>query len=275
LKIVSLRHHFSFSGYHKVLNIFAQFYFMKKTSFLWLSSLILIGFILFNTACKHEAIISTVNPVLTVKDSIITTPIKDTLPIIGWKCSADSVYFQYDVLPVLVSGCAQAGCHDAVTAESGYRLTDYVNTIKKGVIAGKATSSKIYAEMANGSMPPRGYGTMTQAQKDIVAKWINQGAKNLSCNPNFGKCDTTNITFAAIVQPIVQNKCQGCHSGTSPSGGLALTNYTQVSASVKTGKFWGTIAQLAGFSPMPVGSKLQTCELDKINAWIKRGALNN
>jgi uncharacterized membrane protein len=223
-------------------------------------------------ACKHETVAPTTTTTTTVKDTIVVR--KDTL--IGWKCSADSVYFLYDVQPVLVSACSQAGCHDVLTKASGYQLTDYISTMKKGVIAGQATSSKVYAEIFNGSMPPRSSGiTMTQGQKDIIAKWINQGAKNLSCNPNYGVCDTTTVKFATVIQPLIQNQCQGCHGATSPSGGISLTNYTQIKASVQTGRFWGSMQQLTGFVKMPVGGRLSDCELNKVNAWIKRGALNN
>lgn len=242
-----------------------------RLSYSFLKVLILIlSIISITSSCKHEPL-GSVNPT----DTIITTPI-DTIQgtsVTGWKCNADTVYFQYDVLPVLVSSCATSGCHDAITKEKGYILTDYANTIKKGISAGRATNSKLYTVIADGSMPPRGSNiTMTQAQKDIVAKWINQDAKNLSCNPNFGLCDTTNIKFSTYVASFVQNKCQGCHSSQAP----LLTNYTQIKASIQSGKFAGSINHTAGFSPMPKGiAKLPNCDLSKINAWIKRGALNN
>jgi uncharacterized membrane protein len=197
-------------------------------------------------------------------------------PVIGWKCSTDTAYFLCDVQPILISACSQIGCHDALTKASGYQLTDYVQTMKKGIVAGQATNSKVYAEIFNGTMPPRSSGIkMTQAQKDMVAKWINQGAKNASCNPSFGVCDTVTVKFAGFIQPLVQNQCQGCHGATNPNGGISLTNYTQIKASVQTGRFWGSIQQSAGFVKMPVGSRLYDCELNKVNAWIKRGALND
>lgn len=224
--------------------------------------------------CKHQPLVT---PTPVVKDTTSITTVVDKGDSTGWRCSADSVYFQYDVLPVLVSACARSGCHDAITREDGYQLTDYANTMKKGVTAGNANNSKLYKEIANGSMPPSGSGiTMTQAQKDIIAKWINQGAKNLTCNPNYGKCDTVGgAKFAAYVQPIVKNKCEGCHTGAGAGGGIKLTTYAEIKASVATGRFWGSIAQLAAYSPMPKGAKLSACELAKIDSWIKRGALNN
>ena len=43
-------------------------------------------------------------------------------------------------------------------------------------------------------------------------------------------CGSGTQSFATNVFPIVQNKCMPCHSGSSPSGGISLTNYTQVKA---------------------------------------------
>ncbi len=236
-----------------------------------ISTSIVLILIFITSSCKHDPLTSTGG--VTPTDTTTTNTDTGTVSITGWKCSADSVYFQYDVLPILVSSCAPSGCHNAATKADGYQLTDYASAIKKGVSAGKATSSKVYTEIANGSMPPRSLGiTMTQAQKDIIAKWINQGAKNLSCNPSFGICDTTNVKYSTFVASVIQNKCQGCHNSTLP----LLTNYTQIKASVQSGKFAGSINHLAGYSAMPQGSaKLPTCELNKINAWIKAGALNN
>jgi hypothetical protein len=227
-------------------------------------------------SCKHEP---SVFPIVT--DTTKTTPI-DTSKVItpisnldstGWKCSADTAYFQYDVLPVLVSSCATSGCHDAISKISGYQLTDYANTIKRGVSAGKATSSKIYTVIIDGTMPPRGSGiTMTQAQKDIVAKWINQGAKNLSCNPNFGTCDTTAVKYSTFIQPLIQNKCLGCHNG----GTNDVSTFVSVQKMALNGKLYGSIAHLANYRPMPEGSPiLPACEVSKVRAWVKRGALNN
>lgn len=227
-------------------------------------------------SCKHEP---SVFPIVT--DTIKTNPI-DTNKVIppisnldssGWRCNADTVYFQYDVLPVLVSSCATAGCHDATSRVSGYQLTDYANAIKKGVSAGKATSSKIYTEIANGSMPTPSSGIkMTQAQKDVVAKWINQGAKNLSCNPSFGLCDTTKVLYSTFIKPLIQDKCLGCHTG----GTNDVSTFAAVQKMALSGKLYGSIGRLAGYRPMPEGSpQLPTCEVSKIQAWVKRGALNN
>ena len=48
--------------------------------------------------CKHEP---SIVPTPIVKDTTSITTIVSKGDSTGWRCSADSVYFQYDVLPVL------------------------------------------------------------------------------------------------------------------------------------------------------------------------------
>jgi len=57
-------------------------------------------------------------------------------------CDPDSVYFAQSILPLLVSGCAQPNCHDAITHEDGIRLYDY-SPIMQIVDAGNPNNSEI------------------------------------------------------------------------------------------------------------------------------------
>ena len=60
-------------------------------------------------------------------------------PPIGNPCDPDTVYFEKDLLPVLLSTCAQPGCHDAITMADGVRLTDYNSVMQTaGVEPGAA-----------------------------------------------------------------------------------------------------------------------------------------
>jgi hypothetical protein len=200
----------------------------------------------------------------------------------GWKCSTDTAYFVNDVLPLFISKCATAGCHDAISKTDGYELTNYTKIIAKGVSAGRATNSKIYTvlnETGSKRMPPTTSGiTMTQAEKDLIAKWINQGAKNTTCNANYGKCDTTAavVKFSNYILPLVNKHCNGCHTNAATGGNILLRNYAEIKASVNTGKFYGSIAWQTGFSKMPKSTnQLSACDVNKVNAWIKRGAPND
>ncbi len=91
-----------------------------------------------------------------------------------------------------------------------------------------------------------------------------------------GGCDTSNVKYAADIAPIIQASCfNGCHNGNSPSAGFRLDSYAAVKAKVDQGRLYGAVAQLAGFSAMPVGGKLSDCNISKIKAWVDAGAPNN
>jgi uncharacterized membrane protein len=189
-------------------------------------------------------------------------------------CDPTKVYFQQQVLPILVSNCGQSGCHDATSRKEGIVLTSYNSTMATGGIRpGNPNETKIYEVIRSGEMPPGGYSPLTQLQKDLIYNWILQGAENLVCESACG--DTVNITYSLSVKPIIANKCIGCHSGASLQGGIDLSSYAAVKVQVDNGKLWGAVSHGAGYSPMPVGGSLSTCELVQIQKWINQGAPNN
>lgn len=222
--------------------------------------LAMICFVVIIGSCKHEI------PVL--PDS--TTAVGDS----STPCDPNKVYFQQQVLPILVSNCAQGGCHDAASHREGVNLTSYNYTMSTGGIRpGNPDRTKIWETIRSGDMPPGGHTPLTQTQKDLIYNWILQGAENLVCESACG--DTVNITYSLSVKPIMANKCMGCHSGSAPQGGIDLTTYTNVKTQVTNGNLWGSVSQSTGFIPMPVGGALSTCELTQIRKWIDLGAPNN
>jgi uncharacterized membrane protein len=255
---------------------------MKHLLIAFIAMLAIIGVATTTTSCKHQPVTtSDVIPVDTTKKDTTQNNggggvVVDKGDTTGWTCSTDTIYFQ-DVLPIFISACAGSGCHDAATKAKSYQLTDYTNILKRGIVKGNANNSTVYTEIASGSMPPRSSGiVMTAAQKTLIANWINKGANNYVCNANYGKCDSTAVSFAAFVKPIMENRCQGCHGGTIPSGNLNLTTYAQIKASALTPAFMGSMRRAVGYSFMPKGGiALTTCELNKMEAWVKRGAPNN
>jgi uncharacterized membrane protein len=89
-----------------------------------------------------------------------------------------------------------------------------------------------------------------------------------------GGCDTTAISYANTIQPIIQSRCTACHSAGFPSGGLALTNHAEVAGSVN--RIIDRITRNAGDALlMPQGAKMDACRIDQIVAWANQGALNN
>ena len=95
--------------------------------------------------------------------------------------------------------------------------------------------------------------------------------------PATGNCDTTGITYAGTVAPLLQSYgCVGCHNGPAPSGSISLDNFNGVRAAALNGKLYGAISHSSGFSPMPQGgSKMSACHITKIRSWIDAGSVNN
>lgn len=200
----------------------------------------------------------------------------------GTPCDPNVVYFQQQVLPILVSSCAKSGCHDAASAEEGVILDSYANVMNTGdVTPYNLGNSEIWEAIhetdPDDQMPPSGEPQLTQAQIDLIALWINQGAQDLVCDDNLGPCDSTSVSYSSSIVPILQNKCVGCHTtATSTNGFIALTGYADVQLVVQTGQLLGSVTHDPSYVAMPDGGpQLNNCEIAKIRNWINEGANNN
>jgi hypothetical protein len=110
----------------------------------------------------------------------------------------------------------------------------------------------------------------------LFAACYNDKADKLYPAP--ATCDTTNVTYAATVSPVMATNCalSGCHNTATSSGGVALDNYTGVKNATSGGRLVGTISHATGFVQMPKNmAKLDDCTIAKISAWVNKGALNN
>lgn len=178
-------------------------------------------------------------------------------------------------MPIISSNCTMSGCHDNITHADGVNLTSYTN-IMRYVRAGNAADSKLYEVIikTNGDrMPPAPMPPLSAAQKSLIQKWINQGAKNNNC---IGACDTTVFTYSAAVKPIMDAKCAGCHNPANLGGNIDISTYNTIRVVALNGKLNGSVAHMPGYSPMPKNSaKLSDCEIRQIQKWISAGALNN
>lgn len=221
---------------------------------------LLAGMALINVSCIHE-------------------PIMGELPTHGEpppaECApASGICFESSVLPIFVSECAKSGCHNSQSRKEGYVLDSYSNIIKRGISPGNASGSKLYKvlfENGEDRMPPN--GSLSLAQKDSIAAWINEGAQNTrNCNCF---CDSTQYTYQAIIKPLLDNNCVGCHKPGSISGNVDLSTYSAIKTQALNGKLLGSVRHATGYSPMPPGQKLSPCQISQITSWIEEGALNN
>jgi len=89
-------------------------------------------------------------------------------------------------------------------------------------------------------------------------------------DPDTSICDTTNITYAGTIYPILDQYCIFCHSGAAPTGGLNFTDYDQVAFVAQNGALLGAIKHLQGYSPMPKdANQLDSCRIRQIEIWIR------
>jgi hypothetical protein len=58
-------------------------------------------------------------------------------------CADGIVSFQYEILPLISSGCAFVGCRDAITAEESIVLVDY-QMITREVAVNNINESELY-----------------------------------------------------------------------------------------------------------------------------------
>jgi mono/diheme cytochrome c family protein len=209
-----------------------------------------------------------------IRDTTFTPPPDTTHP-----CDPDTVYFEMDVLPILLSSCGMSGCHDA-TAQEGVRLDSYAAVMASDVInPGNPNDSELYEKITETDpddiMPPPPALPLDPAQIEIIRKWIAQGAQNLYCDE---MCDTVNVTYSGTIWPeIIQSYCFGCHNGANASGGIHLENYSQVAAAAvipagQPGSLWGAVTHAAGNSAMPKNQpQLSDCKISQLRQWIENG----
>ena len=237
-----------------------------------LTPIALLAVFLFSVnACTHDPF-----------DPIVPDPGdgEDTLTIDD-PCHPDTVYFADEIAPIFASNCAFSGCHDQGTAQNGQKFNSYANIMDGGaIVPGDSSSSLVYFMITLSDsafrMPKAPNNALTREQIDKIGLWIQQGALNNGCVETPEECDTDNVTFSGTVFSIIENKCQGCHSGTSPGGGINLANYDDISTIAGDGRLEGVINHLDGFKAMPLGgTMLPSCEIKKITAWIADGAQDN
>ena len=202
-------------------------------------------------------------------EATVTIQMPDTTPC-----------FQSMILPIIVSNCTMSGCHSGSGGEAR-DLTTY-NGILSYVQAGNAYSSRLYRAISSSGgedgMPPYPRTPLAANQIALIARWINDGAQNTSCNQGTNGCDTTNVQYSSFVSGVIQTYCLGCHSGPSvpSSGNIDLSAYSGVDAVAKDGRLVSAINGSGLYPAMPLGgSLLDSCTVAKIRAWVNAGAPNN
>jgi mono/diheme cytochrome c family protein len=94
--------------------------------------------------------------------------------------------------------------------------------------------------------------------------------------PAAESCDTSQVTYTADIQVMLQQNCLSCHAVSANQGGVILEGYAQVKTYADNGRLLGSISHASGFSAMPQGgAQLPACTINKVRAWINHGAPEN
>ena len=89
-------------------------------------------------------------------------------------------------------------------------------------------------------------------------------------------CDTTNMSYANDIAPILEFNCVSCHNETQSNDGVIFTDYNGVLTEAKNGNLVNVIEHNPGYPQMPLGlPQLPACTINKIVAWVNRGAPDN
>lgn len=92
---------------------------------------------------------------------------------------------------------------------------------------------------------------------------------------NLDSCAVSDISYSADLVPILNLHCISCHNESSTQSNIYLETYENLAPYVADGKFMGSIKHDDGFEPMPIGGKLENCDIALFEKWIEEGALNN
>lgn len=221
------------------------------------------------TACVHE-------PPVSPEDLIIDNGNGGNNNT-GIPCDSSLVYFNQQVLPILVSNCAVPGCHNLPTDDNDWlQITSYTSLMNSGIVQDGDLMEAITETDPDDRMPQPPADPLDPSEIALIALWIQQGAQDLNCDSYAGGCDTTNVTYSADIQPLIALKCQGCHSGGSPQGGLNFTAWSALNTVAMDGRLEGAVKHQNGFVAMPPnGGWLPQCEIDMISVWVQQGAPQN
>ncbi len=220
-------------------------------------------------ACKHEPLIDPMDP-----SGQGTGGGGGTDPEPVDTCNPSIVYFEQQILPLLISNCAVPGCHNTPTSDNDHiQITSYASLMQSGIVQDGDLWEAINDDDPDKIMPRPPQAPLTAAQIALIGQWIQQGAQNNSCSSG---CDTTNVTYSGTIAPLVQARCQGCHSGGTPQGDLDFSTWSDLNTVAMDGRLAGAIQHQAPspFMP-PSGPMLPDCRIDQFLIWIQDGAPQN
>jgi len=98
-------------------------------------------------------------------------------------------------------------------------------------------------------------------------------------------CDTLHVSYKTVIKPILSTNCYVCHSTVvTQNGGLDLEDFNSLKQyiindfrgdGIYGSKLYHCMLHAANALPMPPDYKLDSCDLNKMHAWLREGAMDN
>ena len=192
--------------------------------------------------------------------------------ICNTSCDSTIVYFKEQIMPIVQENCVS--CHNPLNKKDDISLVNFENIkatigIEKAIDFNKNVFTKV---ILRDKMPPNPHTKLTQNQKKLILKWIEQGMLNNSCESTIEIQKPTEITFKKDINPMLQNNCVGCHNQSNPAAGIDLTDYFMIIELTQNGKIFKTISHADGVVAMPLNAqKLLDSEIEMFATWEKTG----
>jgi mono/diheme cytochrome c family protein len=195
-------------------------------------------------------------------------------------CSPDTLYYEQDIR-LLFERHKCIACHEA-NHPSGIAMETFDQVIASNIVVPGDPDNSILMESITTTdqgrlmPPPQFYDKMSPQDIEMVRQWILQGAQQVACEIGTS-CDTTAVSYAGVVLPILEANCISCHTaGNSPGGGVVLDTYGGVRDAARSGRLLGSVLRWDDFAAMPKNEPpLDDCELLQIKQWINTGFLQN
>ncbi|MCB0763449.1 MAG: hypothetical protein KDB84_02005, partial [Flavobacteriales bacterium] len=164
----------------------------RKATHAWVWVVVLLGgLVLAVSGCKHE-------PILGPMEEEDNGGGGGPDPIDP--CDPNIVYFDQQILPILISNCAVPGCHNMPTDDNDdIEITSYNTLMGSGILDTNDPFDSDFWEVINDTdpddrMPRPPQNPLSAEQLALIQQWLQQGAQNNGCVGN--SCDTTNVTYS-------------------------------------------------------------------------------
>jgi hypothetical protein len=108
----------------------------------------------------------------------------------------------------------------------------------------------------------------------VVASVVGCTYDDLETLGNPYDCDVFDVSYGADILPLVADNCQGCHSGGTPSAGIAFEEHADI-AQLAEGMLDRMDRAPNDDLLMPQSGKLDSCSIALFSAWIAAGKPNN